>query len=168
MNTRKALNIAAFALIVTGLLLKAMYMPGGSIAIILGAALLLAGLFTFAMKDNKEAGVPAALGRFLVGTLALLILALVFKIQRWPGASLLGVGAYVLAFALPVILVMQPGGTKISRQYLVTLFTFLVLLLGVLPRNPIAQFIGRGWDHPMTGEETAPPAGVGGAAPRTP
>ncbi len=77
MNTRSALNTAAFLLVVSGLLLKAMYMPGANAALILSVAMLLRTLFTFAHKDNTEAGVPNGPNRLLVGTLALLIVGFV-------------------------------------------------------------------------------------------
>ncbi len=151
MKTRSALNSAAFALVVCGLLLKAGYMPGANISLILSAALMLGTLFAFALKDNTEAGVPMGSNRLLVGTLALLILGAMFRIMHWPGGPVLSVVAYLAAFALPLVLVVQQRAFAVSKQYLVTLFTFLVLILGVLPHNPIARYIGRGWDHPLNG-----------------
>ena len=151
MKMRSALNSAAFALAVSGLLLKAGYMPGANITLILSAALMLGTLFAFALKDNTAAGVPIGSNGLLVGTLALMILGAMFKIMHWPGASVLSVIAYAAAFALPLVLVVQQRAFAISKQYLVTLFTFLVLILGVLPHNPISRFIGPGWERPLDG-----------------
>ena len=155
MNTKKILNIVAFALVVIGIMLKATYVAGGPIALILSAAIMVLTLFVFAVKDNKDAGLTDGMNYFLTGTLAFLIIGAIFKIQHWPGAGLFIIPAYALVFILPVILFFQKGDFKISKQFFITFSIYFILLVSVFIRqNPISQYIGRGWDFPMTGEET--------------
>lgn len=154
MNTKTILNIVAFALVVIGILLKALYIAGGPIALILSAAIMVLTLFMFAIKDNKEAGLTDGLNYFLIGTLAFLIIGAIFKIQHWPGAGLFIIPAYVLIFILPVILFLQKGDFKISKQFFITFSIYFILAVSVFIRqNPISEYVGRGWDFPMTGEE---------------
>ena len=155
MNTKTILNITAFALVVIGILLKALYIAGGPIAIILSGVIMLLTLFLFAAKDNKEAGLTDGMNYFLIGTLAFLIIGVIFKIQHWPGAGLFINPAYALIFILPVILFLQKGDFKISKQFFITFSIYFILVVSVFIRqNPISNYVGRGWDFPMTGEET--------------
>jgi hypothetical protein len=156
MNAKVILNATAFVLAVTGILLTATYMAGGRIAIILSAATMMVTLFMFALKDNREAGVGNGLNYFLTGSLVFLITGLIFKIQHWPGAGMFVQVSYPLVFILPVALLLQKGDFRISKQFVTTFFIFFILVVSIFIReNPIAQHIGKGWDHPLA-TETAP------------
>ena len=82
MDAKKILNIVAFALAVIGVLFKANHLPGAGISIMLSGVTMLLTLFMFGAKDNKEAGLSDGLNYFLVGTLALFIVGIVFKVQH--------------------------------------------------------------------------------------
>ncbi|TAL59083.1 MAG: hypothetical protein EPN85_10020 [Bacteroidetes bacterium] len=150
MNTKTILNIAAFALMVIGLSFKSLHWPGSATIVILSAIIMLVSLFMFAVKDNKEAGVNDALNYFLSGTVALWIIGAIFKFQHWPAAGIFVIVAYVLSVALPIILIAQKDDFKVSRQFLITFFTFFLLLLGTLHHNPISKFLGSGGDYIKT------------------
>ena len=142
MNTKKILNIAAFALAVIGVLLKANHLMGGTIAMMLSGITMLASLFMFAVKDNTEAGLSDGLNYFFVGTLALYIVGIIFKLNHWPGAGIFVMVAYPLAFLFPIILMLQKSDFKVSKQYIITFFIFFMLLITRFPNNPISQYCG--------------------------
>ena len=146
MNTKKILNIVAFGLVVIGLSFKSLHWPGSSLIIILSGIIMLLTLFMFAVKDNKEAGVSDGLNYFLAGTVALYIIGAIFKFQHWEGAGIFVIVAYILSIAFPIILIAQKNDFKVSRQFLITFFTFFLLLLGTLKNNPISRFLGSGGD----------------------
>jgi heme/copper-type cytochrome/quinol oxidase subunit 4 len=144
MNAKKILNIVAFALAVTGVLCKANHWPGASIALILSAVTMLLSLFMFGVKDNKEAGLSNGLNYFLVGTLALFIVGIIFKIQHWPSAGIFVVIGYALAFLLPIIIIAQKSDFKVSRQFTVTFLTYFIILISLFPNNPVEKYFKGG------------------------
>ena len=156
MNTKTILNIASFALMAVGIALKASYMAGGPIAIILSCAIMLYSLFMFTVKDNKEAGLTDGLNYFLIGTLTLWIIGSIFKIQHWPGAGIFVYIGISLGIILPIILIIQKAEFKISKQFLIIFCIFFMLITCVFIRNnPVVQLVGKGWDYPM--EENGTP-----------
>jgi sugar phosphate permease len=144
MKTQKVLNITAFALVVIGLLFKSLHWPGANIAILLSGVTMLLTLFMFAMKDNTEAGIKDSLNIFMVGTLSLWIIGAIFKILHWQGAQLLVIIAYILNVLFPLVLLLQKNEFKISRQFLITLLIFMLLVLGSIPNNPISRLFAEG------------------------
>ncbi len=156
MNTKTILNIAAFALMAMGIALKASYIAGGTIAIILSSATMLYTIFMFAIKDNKDAGLTDGLNYVLIGTMALWIIGSIFKIQHWPGAGIFGFVGIFLGIILPIILILQNTEFKISKQFLITFCILFMLITSVFIRNnPVVQLVGKGWDYPM--EENGTP-----------
>lgn len=145
MNTKSILNIVAFVLVIIGVLLKTNSKVGANIAIILAGATLLLGLFMFAFKDNKETGMTNGLNYLLVGTLAFLIVGAEFKGQHWTGWPLILGIAYILAFIVPIIFFSQKNDFKISKQFFISLYLFFILVLGLLPHNPISRTINNEW-----------------------
>ena len=144
MNMKKILNIAAFVLAVAGVLSKANHWPGANIALILSGATMLVTLFLFGVKDNKEAGLSNGLNYFLVGTLALFIVGIIFKIQHWPSAGIFVVMGYALAFLLPIIIIVQKRDFKVSRQFTVTFLTYFIILISLFPNNPAEKYFKGG------------------------
>ncbi len=142
MNTKKTLNIAGFVLVLAGLILKARHWPGASFAPILSAIVLLVSLFMFALKDNKENGLGNGLNYFLVVSLAIYIVAALFKIQQWPGAGLLMIVACGLSCILPLVLILQKDEFKVSKQFIILFFTFYLLVITLFTNNPLCKSLG--------------------------
>ncbi len=153
METKKVLNIAAFALAVISLFLKANHFMGANIALVLSAVLMLVSLFMFALNDNKESGLTPGLNYFLIGTMALFIIGVIFKFMHWPGSGIFVVMGYTLAFILPLILIAQKNDFKISRQFIIIFFTYFILVIGLFPNNPIHKFLGSAADYISSAKE---------------
>ena len=101
-------------------------------------------LFMFAIKDNKEAGMSDGLNYFFVGTLALYIVGVIFKLFQWPGAGIFVYTAYPLAFIFPIILIMQKNDFKVSRQFIITFFTYFILLISYFRYNHVTNYFNGG------------------------
>ena len=141
---KTVINIAAFALVVTGVLFKANHLMGANISIVLSVAAMLSALFMFGIKDNKEAGLSDGMNYFLCGTLALFIVGILFKIMHWPGAGIFVYVCYGVAFILPLILILQKNEFKVSKQFVITFFTYFILLITLFPNNPLTKYFKGG------------------------
>jgi hypothetical protein len=104
-------------------------------------------VFVYAIQANEDAGMGKGLNLFITGSLVLFIAGVLFKILHWAGADALMKINYVLAFSFPAALILQKNDFRISRQYCITFFTFFILLLGVLPNNPLCRVFGNGRDY---------------------
>lgn len=129
---KTGLNFSAFALAVIGITFKFNYWPGANIAIILSTVLLVFNLSMFVIKDNKEAGMSTGMNYFLSGALALWIVGLAFKFMHYPGANVLVVLSHLVIVIIPLVLIFQKVDFKISKQFLITFFTYFVLLSGFI------------------------------------
>lgn len=136
MNARKLLNIAAFGLIITGLILKTNELHGMSEVFILAAITMILSLGMFAVKDNREAGLGNGLNFLLVGILILLIIGTVMKMQHWPGSALILMPAYALLPIALIVLILQNETIKISKQLFISFALFFMFLLIIMPKNP--------------------------------
>ncbi len=153
MNTKTILNIAAFSLAVAGIALRAAYMPGGHIALLLSGASMLLTLFLFGVQDNRAAGMSTGINYFLTGTMAFWITGTIFKLHHWPGAGLFVLPGCLLAVILPLILCLRQADFKISRQFFLVFCILFMLIVSVFIRNnPAVQLIGKGWDFPIDSE----------------
>ncbi len=150
METRKILNCIAFALAVIGIIFKANYFPGANISIVLSGLIMLVTLIMFTIKDNKQAGLSNRMNYFLVGTMAFFIVGLIFKFQHWPSAGMFVIVGYILGFILPIVLIMQKNDFKVPGQFLVTFFTYFILLIARFPNNPISKYLGNGLEYTIT------------------
>ncbi len=144
MNTKKILNIAAFAFVVAGVLFKANHWNGAGISITLSGVIMLLTLFLYGLKDNKEAGLSNGLNYFLTGTFAFYIVGIIFKLQHWPGAGAFVIVAYGLAFIFPIFLILRKETFKVSGQFIITFFTYFILLISLFPNNPVHQYFKGG------------------------
>ncbi len=152
MKTKSIVNILAFAFLVSGLLLKANHLAGANIAIILSSAIMLSSLFLFALKDNKESGMTDTLNYLLIGSVSFWIISTLFKFMHWPGSQIIAIIGYTLAFLLPIIFIFQKQDFKISKQFFITFLTFFILIIGLIPHNPISRFLGDGDDYTVSEE----------------
>lgn len=142
MDTKKILNISALVLTVAGVLFKIEHWPGANILIILSGLTMLLTLFMFGIKDNNEAGINNTLNYVMIGTLAIWIVGGLFKILHWEGATIFLYAGYALALVIPIALIFANNNTKISRQFIITFFTFFLLFIGLIRNNPIAENFG--------------------------
>ena len=155
MNTKKFLNIAAFALVMIASFLKANHLIGGSIAGPLSVIAMLASLFMFAVKDNKEAGMSDGLNYFLIGTVTFWIIGTTFKFYHWAGSEIFVYVGCALAVILPIILMVQKDDFKVSKQFIITFFTYFLLLLAILSHSPLITMLRGGSEMP-TSENAVP------------
>ncbi len=144
MKTKTILNLTAFALVVTGVLFKANHFFGANIMITLSVAIMLFNLLRFGLKDNTEAGLNKPLNYFLIVTVAFYIVGILFKLMHWPGAGIFVYTAYPLAFVFPLILIVQKNEFKVSRQFIITFFTYFILLISLFPNNPVTTYFKGG------------------------
>lgn len=144
MKTEKILNILAFMLVVIGVLFKANHWMGANISIVLAGATMLFTLFIYGVKDNREAGLSNGLNSFLIGTLALFIVGIIFKILHWTGAGIFVYIGYGLGFVFPLILIIQKANFKVSKQFTITFFTYFILLISLFPNNPVTKYFKGG------------------------
>ena len=129
MNKKTIFNVAAFVMMVIGLLMKANHVAGADISIIFSIATLLYTIFIFAFKDNKEAGINDRMNYFLTGVLAFWFIVSVFKFEHWAGSSILVNLGYSFALMLPIIFFIQKENFKISKQFFITISIFFILVL---------------------------------------
>jgi hypothetical protein len=104
-------------------------------------------LWNYGLPANREAGISNKLNYFLVGTMSVFLVGLVFKFLHWPGAGIFVVVAYGLAFSIPLVMMAVKNDFRISRQFATTFFTYFILLIGLFPNNPISKFLGNGVDY---------------------
>lgn len=134
------------ALLVVGLTLKFMHLPGAAVLLVLGVALLnfvfLPLLFTLKIKENKTLREKAISG---IATFCgmLMSIGLIFKVMHWPGANMLivvGFGALLLVF-LPVYFftgIRQPE-TKVNTIVSSVIILSAASLILILVRSPKAS-----------------------------
>lgn len=134
------------ALLVVGLTLKFMHLPGAAALLVLGVALLnfvfLPLLFALKIKENKTLREKAISG---IATLCgmLTSIGLIFKVMHWPGANMLittGFGAMLLVF-LPVYFltgIRQPE-TKVNTIVSSVIILSAASLILILVRSPKAS-----------------------------
>ena len=115
---------------------------------------MLLALFTGSLKNKEEAESNKGLNYFLAGLLAFFIIGIEFKLMHWPGAGVFVVIAYILSFSLPIILMAQKSDFKVPRQFMITFFTYFILLIALFPKNPLTQFFKGG--AIMNSESPAP------------
>ncbi|MBL0013924.1 MAG: hypothetical protein IPP30_09390 [Flavobacterium sp.] len=133
------------ALLVISFLLRFLYLPGGSIAMLLGAVLLnfvfLPLLFTLKVKENKTLLENITSG---IATLCAMLmnLGLIFKLQVFPGADALVVAAFgtLLLGFLPIYFFtgIQRADTKVNTIVSSIIILSSVALVLILLRSPKA------------------------------
>jgi hypothetical protein len=134
------------ALLVVGLTLKFMHLPGAAVMLVLGVALLnfvfLPLLFTLKIKENKTLREKAISG---IATLCgmLMSIGLIFKVMHWPGANMLivtGFGALLLVF-LPVYFFtgIRQAETKVNTIVSSVIILSAASLILILVRSPKAS-----------------------------
>jgi hypothetical protein len=97
----------------------------------------------------------STLNYFLVATLTLYIIGAIFKLYYWAGADILVYTGYAAAFILPTILIMQKNAFSVSQQYVITFFTYFILLIAQFPNNPIAQSPGNSSNYRVSKKTAA-------------
>lgn len=134
------------ALLVVGLTLKFMHLPGAAVTLVLGVALLnfvfLPLLFTLKIKENKTLREKAISG---ISTICgmLMSIGLIFKVMHWPGANMLivtGFGALLLVF-LPVYFFtgIRQAETKVNTIVSSVIILSAASLILILVRSPKAS-----------------------------
>jgi|GEM_PF-3602234 len=140
MNIKTILNAAALILGMVGIYFKANHWAGADILMLVGFGLLLISAVAFTLRDNSEAGTPAALNYVMVATLVVGILAAVFKTLHWNGSDLVAMCSSALILILSLMLIFSKAPVVASRQF-VTVFVISVALLtsilGMLARRPV-------------------------------
>lgn len=137
---KNILNIGAFVLFLISVLFKANHLAGASIAIILSGLSMLLALLFYGIKENKKAGISDGLNYFIVAALSLFIVGIIFKFQDWPGADILAFVGYVFALIFPVILMIPKSNFRVSKQYMITFFTYFIILITIVSKNPLNTF----------------------------
>jgi hypothetical protein len=137
-NMKRAILITgavATSSLTAGLILKFMYSPGASVLITLGlglAALVFVPL-VFALRWKEQEN-SAQKGLWAIGSLfaTLLTLSVLFKVQHWPGANVMGIlaPAVLLVLFLPVYFFSGIGSTDRKVNTVVT-SVFIVVGCGL-------------------------------------
>lgn len=133
------------ALLVVGLTLKFMHLPGAAVMLVLGVAILnfvfLPLLFTLKIKEKQTSREKAISG---IATICgmLMSIGLIFKVMHWPGANMLivvGFGALLLVF-LPVYFFtgIRQAETKINTIVSSVIILSAASLILILVRSPKA------------------------------
>lgn len=133
------INATSLTFILTGILLKALHSPGASIILVLGILAMLAALLIYTPRELKAQGVSTAKQMLPIAAASLLILGALFRIQHWPGASVLVTLGTAASVLLAIEVVRKSDQIKLSQQWITTMVLFLVLLGGVLPNNAWAM-----------------------------
>ncbi|GAA4361228.1 hypothetical protein GCM10023185_28160 [Hymenobacter saemangeumensis] len=142
MNVKTILNAAALILGMVGIYFKAQHWAGADILMLAGFGLLLISAAAFTLRDNAEAGTPAALSYVMVASLVVFILAAVFRTLHWNGTELMGMLSGGLILILSLMLIFSKAPIVASRQYVTVLiisFTLLSAMLNLLARRPPQQ-----------------------------
>jgi hypothetical protein len=135
MKTKPILNGLTLGLTAVGIVFKTMHWPGASILLILAFCLLLLSLFTSLRLENKAQGMTVLESGALTGTFALLILGTMFRMQHWPGATILVALATACTLAIVLYAAYRQNRIQLGPQGTFTLLLFLVMLGGLLPNN---------------------------------
>ncbi len=133
------------ALLVVGLTLKFMHLPGAAFMLVLGVAILnfvfLPLLFTLKIKEKQTSREKAISG---IATICgmLMSIGLIFKVMHWPGANMLivvGFGALLLVF-LPVYFFtgIRQAETKVNTMVSSVIILSAASLILILVRSPKA------------------------------
>ena len=141
---------------IIGLLFKFLHLPGGSIIVILSLGILSilyssGGFYFFSDKTIKKSniGFSIAAGLFL----SIPLLGILFKIQHYPGATImLLVGSLVAPVFLVLTLVLKSKATEELKVYYQNMttrtvaITFFTILLYLTPVSTLVSI--QYWDDP--------------------
>ncbi len=144
MKSKPIFNGLMLVLATAGIFFKTMHWAGASIMLMLAFAGLFVSLFTSLSPENKTMGMSTAENASMLITFSLLILGTAFRMQHWPGASVLMVLATVAILAMVVYAVYRQNRLKLGTQGTFTLMLFLVILGGLLPNNAWALVLNAG------------------------
>lgn len=147
---KNTLNLSSFLLLITGLFFKANHWAGANALLLLAMVCLSLTIVLFTYKDNLATGMDTYLNVYLVACLLFWIVAATFKHFHWPGKTILNCLGYLSAFATPLLLLMHSKTIQISKQYFFSFLLLFLLVLGLFPNNPIAQFLGQGRDYTIS------------------
>ena len=132
MDTKKIFNLIAFVVLIAGALLKITHSPGAGWAFVLSGILIIAIIFMFAVKENKQTEMPATLNYVLSGTLAIATLSIVFTVMHWPGGYIIVIISMIINIILTLYLIVMKEPVKLSKQYIITVFLYICLLSSVI------------------------------------
>jgi hypothetical protein len=127
------LGIIAPSLLIMGTLFKTQHWFGAGVLIVLSLFLLgaiyLPVFISVRIRDNRKAGKPANLAMHLIGMIAgiIFIAGAMFKIQHWPGASVMILLSAVVTVAVFIPLLFIQAIRDKERQ--VQNFTVLIFVL---------------------------------------
>jgi quinol-cytochrome oxidoreductase complex cytochrome b subunit len=144
MKSKPIFNGLMLVLATAGIFFKTMHWVGASIMLMLAFAGLFVSLFTALSPENKSLGMSPAENASMLITFSLLILGTAFRMQHWPGASVLMVFASAATLAMVVYAVYRQNRLKLGTQGTFTLLLFLVILGGLLPNNAWALVLNAG------------------------
>ena len=115
-----------------GIFFKFEWWAGADALMLVGFFLLLVSTVAFTARANTEAGTPSALNYLMVATVAVAVLALIFKSMHWQGGFALSMGAGVLLLLLSLMLLTSKPAVVASRQFVTVLVIFATLLISML------------------------------------
>jgi hypothetical protein len=128
MNTKKILNLSAAVILIAGAILKILHLPGAGPALILSSVLIIAIIFIYAIKENKEGGIPNLTNYLLTNTLAIAVLGALFTGMHWPGGYFIVIISVFLNIIATLYLIITKEPLKISKQYIISVFLYICLL----------------------------------------
>jgi hypothetical protein len=131
MNLRTIVNILTLVIIMLGGFFKTNHWEGANIMLLIGTLLLMVTVI-FAVKDLKLDGFPATITYLIAATLIFHFLGTIFKSLHWEGAGMLILIVYILTVITAIALILNRTEIKFSKQLLITLFLYLVLIMNLL------------------------------------
>ena len=135
MKSKPIFNGLMLVLATAGIFFKTMHWAGASIMLILAFAGLFVSLFTALSPENKSLGMTPVENASILVTFSLLILGTAFRMQHWPGATVLVVLATASTLATVLYAAYRQNRIQLGPQGTFTLLLFLVMLGGLLPNN---------------------------------
>ena len=138
------LNAAALVMGLMGVVFKANWWAGADVLIFSSLLLLFVSIVVFTLGDNAEAGVAKPLNFLMVGTLALGVVAAIFRILQWEGAAVLSFATVALLLLLSFWLLVSQATLVVSRQFLtvaMVLFTLFFASVSVPTKNAPADVV---------------------------
>ena len=130
MNVKNILNGAALLLGMAGIFFKTQWWTGANVLILLGFGCLLISVLSFTARANAEVGTSEALNYVMVATLAVGILAVVFKFLHWPGSAVLVMASNGLLLLLTLLLITLKK-TVFSHHFVTVLAVFFSLVIAL-------------------------------------
>ena len=116
------------AILLIGVLFKAMHWPGAGLMIVLGASslsmyvILVAGIVNFSLSSSKkDENIFGSKSKLLSLSTSVVIIGLLFKIQHWPGAGMM----------------LIVGLTSLALACLLYIYTFIVKKEEILVTPPL-------------------------------